>query len=323
VPSGTLGSSGLRVTRIGLGLAALGRPAYITLGREDDLGGDRSRDAMERRCHEMLDEAYGAGIRYLDAARSYGRAEEFLASWLRARDLPPDAVTVGSKWGYSYVGGWRMDSPQHETKDLSRDTLRRQIAETRGYLHQHLDLYQVHSATLESGVLDDRAVLSALSRLRAEGVRIGLTVTGPRQADVIRRALTIVVDGVTLFQTVQATWNLLETSAGEALSLAHTQGVGVIVKESLANGRLTDAHAGSEIEPIRRAAQALNAPVDAYAFAAALANPWADVVLSGAVSRDQLRSNLRGLTLTLAPGSLSIAQPPDLYWDRRKTLSWS
>ena len=41
-----------------------------------------------------------------------------------------------------------------------------------------LDLYQIHSATLESGVREDRAVLEELFRLRATGVRIGLSVNG-------------------------------------------------------------------------------------------------------------------------------------------------
>jgi aryl-alcohol dehydrogenase-like predicted oxidoreductase len=48
------------------------------------------------------------------------------------------------------------------------------------------------------------------------------------------------VDGVRLFDAVQATWNLLEPSAGPALAEAHAAGLGVIVKEALANGRLTD-----------------------------------------------------------------------------------
>jgi len=82
-----LGSTGLRVTPIGLGLAALGRPGYITLHRADDVGFDRSVTALERRSHEVLSAAYDAGVRYFDAARSYGFAERFLASWLRGRAL--------------------------------------------------------------------------------------------------------------------------------------------------------------------------------------------------------------------------------------------
>ncbi|TME47509.1 MAG: aldo/keto reductase, partial [Chloroflexi bacterium] len=88
-----LGLTGLRVTPIGLGLAALGRPGYLTLDRAHDLGHDRSVEALERRSHEVLSAAYDAGIRYVDAARSYGFAERFLGSWLRQRALPPKHVT--------------------------------------------------------------------------------------------------------------------------------------------------------------------------------------------------------------------------------------
>ena len=46
--------------------------------------GDSDVAAMERHAHEVLDAACEAGVRYFDAARSYGRGEEFLASWLGA-----------------------------------------------------------------------------------------------------------------------------------------------------------------------------------------------------------------------------------------------
>jgi len=72
--------------------------------------------------------------------------------------------------------------------------------------------------------------------LRAGGLRIGLSVSGPRQAEVIRRALAVRVDGINPFQSVQATWNLMEPSAGPALAEAHDAGWGVIIKEALANG---------------------------------------------------------------------------------------
>src|SRR5262249_30300007 len=162
IPTRPLGSTGLTVSRIGLGLAALGRPAYINLGRQNDLGTDRSVAEMEKRCHQMLDAAYAAGIRYVDAARSYGMAEHFLGTWLDTRNPPGDSITIGSKWGYTYVGSWRLDAPVQEVKDLSIATLRRQIAESRLALGNRLQLYEIHSATLESKVLDDRAVLHEL-----------------------------------------------------------------------------------------------------------------------------------------------------------------
>jgi hypothetical protein len=42
----TLGSTGLPVTPVGVGLAAVGRPAYITLGRGEDLGPNRGVDDL-------------------------------------------------------------------------------------------------------------------------------------------------------------------------------------------------------------------------------------------------------------------------------------
>src|ERR687886_3041643 len=117
--------------RLGLGLAALGRPGYITIEHARDLARTYDPDAMERRTHEVLDTAYAAGVRYVDAARSYGRAEEFLGAGLSARGLVPGALTVGSKWGYRYTGDWRLDAEVQEVKDLSVDHLRRQFAAPR------------------------------------------------------------------------------------------------------------------------------------------------------------------------------------------------
>jgi aryl-alcohol dehydrogenase-like predicted oxidoreductase len=274
---------------------------------------------MERGAHAVLDAAYAAGVRYFDAARSYGEAEAFLATWLRRRGLAPGEVTVGSKWGYTYTAGWRVDAPVHEVKDLSLGTLRRQVAESRELLGPHLCLYQIHSATLESGVLDDPGVLEELARLKASGLSVGLTVTGPDQAETIARALE--VGG---FDAVQATWNLLERSAGPALAAAHAGGVGVIVKEAVANGHLTSRGAAPELID---AASAAGTSPDALALAAVLAQPWADVVLSGAATKAELESNLAALALDPDPDLLARLaarqEAPEGYWERRAGLAWN
>jgi aryl-alcohol dehydrogenase-like predicted oxidoreductase len=326
LPTRALGSTGLAVTPVGLGLAALGRPAYITLGRDDDLRFERTPDAMERRCHRLLDEAHERGVRYFDAARSYGLAEAFLASWLKRRGRSLQTVTIGSKWGYTYTGGWQLDADVHEVKDHSLPTLRRQLAESRDLLGKHMDLYQIHSATLESGVLEDRGVLSELVALREDGLVAGLTVSGPHQAEVILRSLEVEVDGVNPFWSIQATWNVLEPSVGPALEEAHRAGWGIIVKEALANGRLTGRGPKREREVLTEVASGHAASLDAVAMAAVLAQPWAHVVLAGAVTADQLRSNVSAVDILLSPGEvgalLALAEPPEAYWGRRSALPW-
>jgi aryl-alcohol dehydrogenase-like predicted oxidoreductase len=274
---------------------------------------------MEHRTHSVLDAAYAAGVRYFDAARSYGKAESFLASWLELRGLGVNDVTVGSKWGYTYTAGWQVVAPVPEIKQLSAVTLRRQLAESRSLLGPRLRLYQIHSATLESGVLDDAAVLEDLALLRADGLAIGLTVTGPGQAQTIERALEI--GG---FDAVQATWNLLERSAELALVAAHSAGLGVIIKEAVANGRLTSR---GDVPILRQAALSHGTTPDALALAVALAQPWADVVLSGATTVAQLESNLGALalhaSLELVDQLETSREDPVTYWQTRAALPWN
>ena len=296
----------------------------MTLDHARDLGADRSVETMERHAHEVMDTAWALGVRYFDVARSYGRGEAFLARWLAARAIAPGSVVVGSKWGYRYTADWRVDAEVHEIKEHSHAMLRRQLAESRALLGAHLDLYQIHSATLDSGALDD-AVLDELARLRAGGVVIGLSVTGVEQAETVRRALDVVRDGRPLFSTVQATWNLLERSAGDALAEAHARGVGVIVKEALANGRLTER--GPHVDHLRSLASAHRTTVDALALAATLARPWASVVLSGAATSDQLRSNAAAFSVgwddALDRATDALRQDSRAYWRQRSSLPWT
>lgn len=307
------------MSAIGLGLAALGRPGYLNLGHGDDLGTDRTVAGLERRCHEVLDAAYEEGVRHLDAARSYGRAEEFLASWLEARGIGPGEVTVSSKWGYTYTADWRVDADPPEVKDLSLDTLRRQLAETRSWLGPWLSLYQIHSATVSSGVLDDAGVLEELAWLRDGGVLVGLTVTGTDQSETIDLALER--GG---FDSVQATYNLLERSAGPALERAHAAGLRVMVKEAVANGRLAPRGGCAPLEAV---AERLGATSDAVALAAVRSRPWVDVVLSGAATAEQLRSNLAALEVRwsaeLDDELAGLAEPGEAYWSTRSGLSWT
>ncbi len=175
--------------KLGLGLAAMGRPAYISLGRDAALPEARTVDAMRDRCHQVLDAAYAAGIRQVDVARSYGLAEVFLAGWLAARDVPD--LTVSSKWGYTYVGGWQRDADVHEIKEHSLSRFTEQWSESRALLGERIAVYQVHSLTSDSSVFVDQPLLEALAGLTAQGVRVGFSTSGPAQSETIERGLAL------------------------------------------------------------------------------------------------------------------------------------
>lgn len=326
-----LGTTGLFVTPIGLGLAALGRPGYINLNHAEDLGRNYDVSAMEAHAHAVLDAAWRSGVRYFDAARSYGRAEQFLSSWLRSRQTSPNDVTVASKWGYTYTADWQVTAEKHEIKEHSKAVLQRQTLESLELLHPFLRVYQIHSATLDSGVLDNREVLDELAGLRDAGLYIGLSLSGPQQAETLQRAVEISIGGRPLFAVAQVTWNLLSREAEDSLHEASRAGMGIVVKEALANGRLTARNNDPAFAEKRRlletVATELDTTIDALALAAVLARPWASVVLSGAANSEQLLSNLAALQVQWSDDVAARLDPlvesPEEYWTARSRLAWN
>jgi aryl-alcohol dehydrogenase-like predicted oxidoreductase len=288
---------------------------------------------MEVHAHAVLDAAFDAGIRYVDAARSYGRAEDFVASWLRTRKIAPTDVVVASKWGYTYTAGWSTSAQQHEIKDHSLASFERQFAESYERLGRYLSLYQIHSVTADGKTLEDAALIDAIAGLRERGIRTGLSVSGAGQDVAIRRALAVRRDGERVFDSVQATWNLLERGAELALQEAHDAGLKVVVKESLANGRLThdkrddDQLFSARLLQIRALAERRDTTIEMLALAAALARPWADTVLTGAATVDQIVSSAAAaevdydakLEAELRPLSIASVE----YWRARSSFRWN
>ncbi|GHF92121.1 MULTISPECIES: aldo/keto reductase [Amycolatopsis] len=310
----------MSVDRIALGLAALGRPAYINLGRDGALPPVRDVASMRAATFAVLDAAYAAGVRHVDAARSYGRSEEFLAGWLAERGHAD--VEVSSKWGYAYVGEWRLEADVHEVKEHSAARFAAQWAETLALLADRVGLYQVHSLTVDSPLFADEPLLEALAELAANGVAVGFSTSGPAQAAAIERAFAVEAAGRPVFSAVQSTWNVLEPSAGTALAAAHAAGKRVLVKETLANGRLAvEAPAA-----VREIAAAHGTGPDAVAVAAVLANDWVDRAVIGPASPAQLAANLRATALELTAAErdalAALAEEPGAYWRHRSSLAW-
>jgi aryl-alcohol dehydrogenase-like predicted oxidoreductase len=98
----------------------------------------------------------------------------------------------------------------------------------------------------------------------------------------------------------------------------------VIVKEALANGRLARRVADPQLTAL---ADERSVTSDVLALAAVLARPWADIVLSGATTPDQLRSNLTALDLDygeeLDHRLTQLSEEPAEYWSARAALPWN
>ena len=311
--------------KLGLGLAALGRPGYINLGHHQNIGPDKSKEAMYFQAEKVLNFAYQSGIQYFDVARVYGASEEFLSKWIRKQNQFNGYV--GSKWGYEYLADWKIDADVHERKDHSAAFLKQQWVETRLNLGKNIDLYQIHSVTPESNVLNDRNVLNELQNIKKSGIEIGISTSGPSQAETIKKLLEInKVEN--LFTFIQCTINILEQSCQQILIEASESKINIIAKEIFANGRLSAANKEfhqKEILILRNLALDLNLSLEELSLIWAYQQKYINIVLTGAATVEQLQSNIDAISkkdLTL-PNLLELGTSKESYWQSRKSLKWN
>jgi len=332
--------------RLGLGMAALGRPGYINLDRDlvfgsssgsSDSNSVRSIKDMQAQANLVLDTLFQTQTKntpWVDCARSYGLSEKFVGEYLRKNNIQPCDVYISSKWGYSYVADWKVQleaGKPHEVKDHSVDNFLKQFEETTNILGDYINLYQIHSATFESGVLDNNDVHQALYKCKKEkGISIGLSVSSPKQDEVIQKAMAIEINDIDgnkkLFDSVQCTFNILEQRPALILLKAYEAGLDIIIKEGMANGRVLQ-------HPIlQEYSNKLSCSPDQLALAVILAQPFHPRVLSGAVTSEQLQSNLKAEMIAEQlkedPNLLTTImertrQDSEEYWSDRSMLAWN
>ena len=167
-------------------------------------------------------------------------------------------------------------------------------------------------------------------------MRVGISTSGPQQGDVLDAARTL---ADTPFSAVQATVNVLEPSVAPALERAHDVGWFVVAKEVFANGRLASTPAGEPSTPGGRRVAPEGKPSTPWAAALteatglvpevaalgwALAQPYLDVALTGAVTEQQLDANLTAVALTpeQLAAAAALAVDPTEYWAARSALTW-
>ena len=311
--------------KIGLGLAALGRPGYINIGHDNDLGSDKSKSSMRDYCHQVLDFAYSNGVRYFDTARVYGEAEEFLSSWIRKKSQFNGFV--GSKWGYEYLANWEVNADKHERKDHSAAFLKQQWVETRMNLGKNVDLYHIHSVTPESSVLDDPAVIKELEIIKKNGLEIGISTSGPEQKKTIEKFLKI-NEKLKLFSFLQSTVNIFEQSCIPILKEAHNQKINIIAKEVFSNGLLTNANKDyhqEQLQNLQNIAKEINLTLEQLSYLWVYQLPFIKIILTGASTINQLQENLNCLKKlnTTIPNLDNLNLSVEDYWSTRKSLSWN
>ena len=313
--------------QLGLGTAALGRPQYINV--RQDAKNTSNLEVFKKESFSVLEEAYKLGVRYFDTAPGYGLAEKLLLNWLKTKD--DDTIEVATKWGYTYTANFNSNAKVHEVKEHSLEKLKEQWEVSKLFLPR-LKVYQIHSATLETGVLENEAILNYLSYLKnTHHIKMGISTTGTNQVEVIKKALHVKVDGDSLFDVFQVTYNLLDQSLKEVLSLLVKENKSIVIKEALANGRVfrnkNYPHYNDMYATLERLAQIHHVGVDAVCLQYCEQTIPESVVLSGASDSMQLQENLKMNGFVLSQLELeklsSFKADPTQYWAERKALQWN
>jgi len=221
-----LGSTGLRVSRVGLGCGNFGgvgsAPAFFGMGE------------TEAQAFELMDRAWDAGINFFDTADAYGggRSEAFIGRWLKTKGpRVRDQLLLSSKV-FNPVG----DGPND--RGLSRRHILRQVDASLSRLGtDRLDMYLIHQPDPETR-LDE--TLDALDDV----IRAGKVLyIGASNIEAWRLARALWISdkhGLARFDWVQNSYNLLDRAAErDVFPLCAEVGVGFTGFGPLSGGWLT------------------------------------------------------------------------------------
>ncbi len=313
---------------IGLGTAAIGRPVYINVKQDMDMK-PFSLPEFKEKGLQVLDDAYNKGVRYFDTSPGYGLAEKLLIEWIERKN--DSSINVSTKWGYTYVANFDPNAKVHEVKEHSLNKLNAQWEYSKKLL-PYLKVYQVHSATFDSGVLENTEVLKRLHQIKKKNnITIGLTTTGANQIEVLDKGLSIQVENEALFQSFQCTYNVLDQSVSKYAEALKNLSGPFIIKEALANGRLIPNNKYSKYlnlyDFMNRLAKKYNIGADAIALRYCISVFPNALVLSGANNSVHLEANLKANQFLLTTSEIeqlnAFGISSNEYWQGRKELTWN
>lgn len=230
LPTRPLGSSGMEITRVGLGAWAIGGGDWaFGWGPQDD---EDSLAAMRR--------AVELGVNWIDTAAIYGHghSEEVVGRFLREipeRDRPLVFTKCGVQWD-------DRDPMGPELRSLRPDSIRREVeASLRRLGVERIDLYQIHWPDQEGTPLEES--WGAMARLVDEGKVRAIGVSN-FDVPMLERC-----EAVRHVDSLQPVFSLVRRQTGTAeIAWAAEHDTGVIVYSPMESGILTDSFTRDRID---------------------------------------------------------------------------
>jgi aryl-alcohol dehydrogenase-like predicted oxidoreductase len=273
----TLGKTGLRISRLGAGLAAIGEE--LTMAEVDEAG-------------RVLNAALDGGILFLDTSACYFISEELVGRTISHRR---DEYVLATKCGHASAGY----AGEPWAAQTIRDTIDRSLTRLKT---DHVDLLQLHSCDVD--VLERGEATEALMKAKQAGKTRFIGYSGDNEA-----ALWAVESG--LFDTLQTSFSLLDQHARTRLfGPARAKDMGIIIKRPIANGAWGAEHSPSRdmrynpkySDEYFRRAQLMaetgpipDAPEDRVLLAMGFvfAHPEVDTAIVGTRNPDHMAANIR------------------------------
>lgn len=290
----TLGSTGLRVSVIGVGTW--------------QFGGEWNKTFTQPEVDAMFDAARERGITLVDTAECYGdHLSESLVGAALERDRQ-DWI-IATKFGHVFDGIFKRKEPRSP-----RDILDQCERSLKALRTDYIDVYQYHSWGDDQFFDDD--VLAVLHTLKDEGkVRsIGNSVGGSGNARQVEASKARKIE------SIQIVYNRLDRGPeAEEFVIAQREHLGVMARVPLASGYLSGKYKPGHVfekndtrsrrkdeerdrrlsEVSRIAREEVPAGVDManWALAWCLRNPIVSCVIPGCMSAEQVKRNADAIAL--------------------------
>ena len=307
-----LGKTGLKVSELCLGSMQFGWTAD------------------EANSHQILNQAFEAGINFIDTADIYsswaennpgGVSETIIGRWIKAEAIPRDQVVIATKVR-GQMGGGPNDQGLSRAHILNavEDSLRRLDTD-------YIDLYQTHWYD-ETTPIDE--TLSALDDLVRQGKVRYIGASNYPAWRLMRALWTSDLNGLSRYDSLQPHYSLVHRAEfeRELVDVCRTYGLGVVPYSPLAGGFLTGKYradvplpdsqraSGTQkryfnergwaiLATVEEIAQRRNNTVSQVALAWQLSTPVITAPIIGPRTLEQLADNLGAAGLRLTEAEMS------------------
>jgi myo-inositol catabolism protein IolS len=292
-----LGSTGLRVSAIGLGTW--------------QFGGEWGRSFSQADADAILDKAAEVGINVIDTAECYGDrvSESLVGNYLSRHDRT--RWVVATKFGHQFKGF------MERTEDFSIAGVRRQLeGSLRALQVEAIDLYQFHSGSDSQFLKEDLWAMLAEQRRAGKIRHLGISVLGKGSQMQTREARRFGAEAL------QVIYSRLDRRAEELyFPQAIKDNLGILARVPLAAGLLSGKYRADatfpandrrssleaermradlvEVERIRQTEVPEGVPMAQWALAWCLKSPTVSTIIPGCMNPSQVAANAAAAELEI------------------------